>query len=176
MIVHGIGGYAGIHWQGWLKQELERRDYRVVMPTLPAADHPDRTTWRRAVTRIMNKHQSEPLIIVTHSLGVVSVLDALEQSENRARALISVSGFCSDYGAELNSYFLKEKPIDFARVVPKLKKSVVLFGDNDPYVPQANLKELALKLKVKPIIIKHGGHLNTDAGYTRFPRLVGEIM
>ena len=50
--------------------------------------------------------------------------------------------------------------------------SAVLFGDDDPYVPQEVLYSLAKQLGVQPEIIKNGGHLNTDSGYETFPRLV----
>lgn len=174
LILHGIGGRAGIHWEGWLAAELEKLGKRVIMPTLPDAGRPDRKTWLNSVKEILTNVDPADLVIVGHSLGVVTALDFIEQSP--VKALISVSGFAFDYGAEMNGYFLKEKTVDFSRVNNNLHKAFVIYGDNDPYVPQAILKSLASDLKVKPEIIPNGGHLNTDADYNTFPRLLEIIQ
>lgn len=175
LILHGVGGYAGIHWQKWLKEELEKGGFNVIMPTLPNADHPDRKTWKTIAHTLISKLDARHVIIVGHSLGVVTAIDIVEKLKEPIRALFSVSGMCSDYGAELNSYFLKEKNINFEKVKKNIKKSIVFFANNDPYVPQEKLFELANNLKVKPIIIHNGGHLNTDAGFITFPQLLKEI-
>lgn len=90
--------------------------------------------------------------------------------------LVSVSGFASDYGLELNSYFLREKDIDFDIVCRHTKQNKVIYSDNDPYVIQQALKEVADKLHVDPIIIHDGGHLNAAAGFTEFPLLLDAVL
>lgn len=172
LIIHGIGGYAGIHWQQWLYDELIKKGHEVLMPEMPAPDHPNRKEWLEIVKKLVSKIDLSKLIIIGHSLGVVSALDFIEQSEKPIKALVSVSGFSEDSGSELNSYFLGEKEIDFEKVNKNLGKSFVLYGDNDPYVPQKELKLLADNLNVGPIIFIGGGHLNTDSGFTKFPELL----
>lgn len=172
LILHGIGGYAGIHWQQWLHDELVKKGYDVLMPELPNSEKPDRGEWLETVKKLVSKIDLFELIIVGHSLGVVTALDFIEQSKKPIKVLISVSGFAKDLGAEINSYFMKVKEIDFEKVKKNLEKSYVLYGDNDPYVPQKELKLLADNLGAEPIIFPNGGHLNTDAGYTKFPKLL----
>lgn len=172
LILHGIQGHAGIHWQKWLNDQLIAQGHKVLMPNLPKAEHPDRSEWLQTVKGVITDYDLSDLVIVGHSLSVVTALDFIEQAPVSIKALVSVSGFSKDYKAELNSYFLKEKEIDFAKVKKNLKKAVVIYGDNDPYVPQEILKLLADKLNVKPTVIKSGGHLNTDAGFTTFPKLL----
>lgn len=172
LILHGIQGYAGIHWQKWLNDQLTAKGHRVLMSNLPNAEHPDRSQWLQTVKKIVADCDLSDLVIVGHSLGVVTALDFIEQASVSIKALVSVSGFSKDYNAELNSYFLKEKDINFEKARKNLKKAVVIYGDNDPYVPQEILKLLADKLNVKPTIIKNGGHLNTDAGFATFPELL----
>ncbi|HUW22228.1 MAG TPA: alpha/beta fold hydrolase [Candidatus Bathyarchaeia archaeon] len=172
LILHGIGGYAGIHWQQWLYDRLIEKGYQVIMPGLPNPDHPDRTKWTKVVRKVIKGVDLKDLVIIGHSLGVVTALDVIEELNCPVKALISVSGFSQDYGAELNSYFLKEKEIDFDQINRNLKKAFVSYGDNDPYVPQEILKSLADRLGVKPQVFASGGHLNTDTGYTTFPELL----
>jgi uncharacterized protein len=175
LILHGIQGKAGENWTQWLSDSLSKKSYKVVMPNLTDADHPDRKTWFNEIKTIADK-LSNDLIIVAHSLGVTSALDYIEQSPNKIKGLVSVSGFADDYGLELNSYFLKEKQINFDKVNKNLEKAFVFYGDDDPYVTQEALKSLTNELKVIPIVIKNGGHLNSSAGFTEFPKLLETVL
>jgi predicted alpha/beta hydrolase family esterase len=112
------------------------------------------------------------LTIVGHSLGVTAALDFIEQAQETIKKLVSVSGFAIDYGAELNGYYLREKTIDFAKVRANLKAAAVFYADDDPYVTQHALQQLADLLHVEPTIIHEGGHLNSERGYTTFPAVL----
>lgn len=175
LIIHGIGGHAGIHWQQWLSDELMKRDCTVLMPDLPNSDRPDRKEWLAEIKKIIADVDQGELIIIAHSLGVTSALDFLEQTEAKINGLISVSGFAEPYGAELNNYFLSEKHIDFQKIKAHVNWAAVLYGDDDPYVTQQALRYVADALSVEPIVVPGGGHLNTEAGYTTLPQLL-EIL
>src|SRR5665213_2491195 len=116
LIIHGIGGHAGIHWQQWMHDELAKSGSTVIMPNLSDSDHPDRNAWLDEVTKAIGDTKPSDLIIVGHSLGVTTALDFIEQTSISIKGLVSVSGFANDYGAELNSYFLKQRAIDFEKV------------------------------------------------------------
>lgn len=175
LILHAIGSHAGAHWEQWLHDQLTSQGHTVLMPNLPDAEHPDRATWLSTTQRVVANTPTDQLVLVGHSLGVVTALDFIEHSPTDVRALVSVAGFGKDYGAELNSYFMRERVIDFIKVRQKVGKSFVFYGDNDPYVPQDVLADLAAKLDVAPTVIHNGGHLNTDAGYTEFPALLAAM-
>jgi predicted alpha/beta hydrolase family esterase len=172
LILHGIGGHAGIHWQQWLHDELLKQEYIVLMPDLPEPDHPDRKIWLAEIQKTLDGVNLGQLTIVGHSLGVAAALDFIEQAADQINRLLAVSGFAEDYGAELNSYFLREKSIDFKKVRHNLRWAAVVYGDDDPYVTQAALRYLADSLGVQPVIIPKGGHLNTESGFTEFPQLI----
>lgn len=172
LILHAIGSHAGAHWEQWLHDQLTSQGHAVLMPNLPDAEHPNRATWLATVQNLVKNISTNELVLVGHSLGVVTALDFIEHSPTDVRGLVSVAGFGKDYGAELNSYFMRERVIDFVKVRQKVGKSFVYYGDNDPYVPQEVLADLAAKLDVAPTIMHNGAHLNTDAGYTSFPKLL----
>jgi hypothetical protein len=172
LIIHGIGGYAGIHWQQWLHDELVKSGNKVLMPNFSDPDHPDRNIWLEEVKNEVKDIDLSDLVIIGHSLGATTALDFIEQSSVPIKGFISVSGFASDYGAELNGYFLRSKDIDFTKARNNIEHSSVIYGDNDPYVTQPALQEVSLGLKVSPLVIHRGGHLNSEAGYTKFPKLL----
>lgn len=175
LILHGVDGHAGIHWQEWLHNELIVLGHKVIMPTLPDAHHPSRHTWLSTIQQLVAHVPTSELVLVGHSLGVASALDFIEASATAVKGLVSVSGFANDYGSELNSYFMEERTMDFAKVNEHLENAFVFYGDNDPYVPQTELANLATQLNVSPTIISNGGHLNTDAGFTTFSELLTTI-
>jgi predicted alpha/beta hydrolase family esterase len=172
LILHGINGHAGIHWQQWLAEQLIEQGQTVIMPNLPQPEKPIRKEWLKTIQILTKEVDLANLIIVGHSLGVPSALDYIQTIERPIKGLISVSGFADDYGLELNSYFMKEKEISFEVVTKNVQQTYVVFGNNDPYVPQAILHNLAAKLGVTPVVIKEGGHLNTRSGFESFPLLL----
>src|ERR1017187_4541621 len=175
LILHGIGGYGGIHWQQWLRDKLTSKGYNVFMPSLSESEHPDRHTWLEQTIQIVGNSPTENLIIIGNSLGVTTALDFIETLSSPIKALICVSGFSDDYGADFNSYFLREKVINFDKVRRNVRKCTVIYGDDDPYVTQEALSSLAQNLKVEATVIHNGGHLNTEAGFIQFPVLLHVI-
>jgi len=71
----------------------------------------------------------------------------------------------------VNKTFYQEH-FDFDSLRKLVKKSYVLYGTEDPYVPEEQPKLFAEKMNSKLIVIPHGGHLNTEAGFTTFPELL----
>ncbi|PIU68687.1 hypothetical protein COS81_03035 [candidate division WWE3 bacterium CG06_land_8_20_14_3_00_42_16] len=172
LIIHGIEGRAGDHWEQWLHDELLKRGLKVIMPSLPESVHPQRKAWEQKIRELTASTDPRNLIIVGHSLGATTALDCIEQLDKPLKTLISVSGFAEDYGAELNSYFLRARTIEMEKVKQNVRQAYVLYGDNDPYVSQPVLKSLADKLGVEPLVLKNGGHLNSTAGFTKFPQIL----
>lgn len=151
LIVHGIMGRAGIHWQQWLHDELARNGHTVLMPEMPHAEHPDRTEWLETIKTVTADIAVEDLVIIGHSLGVTTALDFVESVSTPVRGLVSVAGFARDWQAELNSYFLAERTIDLAAVRTHVRSAAVFFADTDPYVPQEELWYVARELGVEPL-------------------------
>lgn len=172
LIVHGINGYAGIDWQKWLHDQLVELGHTVVMPNMPDASHPNRTTWFTILQQKIVPIPKHELSIIGHSLGVASCLDLIERLTQPIKAFVSVSGFYQDYGLENNSYFMKGKNIDFQKVNLNVEQKYVIYGSDDSYAPRSALQAIADQFQVDPIVIRGGGHLNASSGYTKFPQLL----
>lgn len=176
LILHGIQGKAGKHWMQWLHDQLVLKGHQVIMPTLPEPDNPNPQEWRSKIAELLKGIDNSQLIMVGHSMGVPAALDYLQNVNKPILGLISVSGFSRDYGAELNTEFMSQLNINTTEVAKLIKHKMVIFGDDDPYVPQEELQNLANELEVESLIIPNAGHLNTSAGYTKLPQAVEFIV
>ena len=74
----------------------------------------------------------------------------------------------------LNSSFLAA-PLQWDKIRNSSQTFQCLIGSNDPYVPFEQPISISQKLNCSPIIIKDGGHLNSESGYNEFPQLISEL-
>jgi len=56
LIIHGIEGHAGIHWQKWLHDNLIEKGFKVIMPNLPSSNHPIRFLWLQAIKKELQNY------------------------------------------------------------------------------------------------------------------------
>ena len=52
---------------------------------------------------------------------------------------------------------------------------ICYYSDNDPYVKYDIEKDFADKVSNKQYIIKNGGHINLESGYTEFEEILDNI-
>ncbi len=64
---------------------------------------------------------------------------------------------------------------DLANVKNYCNDIVCYYSDNDPYVSYEAEKSFADTIADKQFIIKDGGHLNAESGYTEFEEILKEI-
>ena len=64
---------------------------------------------------------------------------------------------------------------NFDDVKKYCKDIVCYYSDNDPYVKYDVEKAFADKLTDKQYVIKNGGHINAETGYTKFEEVLKEI-
>jgi len=117
-------------------------------------------------------------VLVGHSLGAAFILRILERADHPIAGSFLVSGFLGELGLpdfdKVNADFVT-KPVNWARVKRNGGHIKVYNGDNDPYVPIDRGREIALRLGSDLTIIKGGGHINTEAGFTTFPLLLEDL-
>jgi serine hydrolase len=174
-IIHGAYGNPEENWSPWLTKELEKRGYTVTVPQFPTPDGQSLTNWMKAFASYKDKLTPDSLLI-GHSIGVAFILSLLENLSQPVHGVFLVSGFISDLNNEqfdsINASFYKKS---FQWDTIKNNNFYIFHGDNDPYVPLEKAEELAEKLESNVIVIKDGGHLNNDAGFSTFPELLEVI-
>lgn len=55
---------------------------------------------------------------------------------------------------------------------PYVKEKIVIYGSDDPYIPQETFHNFATHLGAEEVIITNGGHLNTAAGFNEFSKVL----
>ena len=76
---------------------------------------------------------------------------------------------------EKSNTTLNEKNLVYDDVKKYCKDIVCYYSDNDPYVKYDVEKTFADKLTDKQYVIKNGGHINAETGYTKFEEILKEI-
>jgi serine hydrolase len=174
-IFHGANGGPNDNWIPWLKKELEKLGYTVIVPQFPTPKDQSLKNWLNVFDRYKREINGETLMI-GHSIGATFILSALERYELPINSVYLVSGFISDLGLkqfdEINESFYN-KSFNWENL--RENCFYIFHGDNDPYVPLEKANELARKLASHVILIKNGGHLNTAAGYEKFDFLLEKI-
>ena len=176
-IIHGVYADPDANWFPWLKQELEKSGFEVIVPKFPTPLDQSLESWFRAFSNYENKINEET-VLIGHSLGAAFILNYLERTNKKIKAAILVAGFHKLLGSkydEINKTFI-DKDFDWNKIKNNCNKFFVFASDNDEYIPLEIGKELAQNLGAELNIVHDGGHLNKKDGYDNFPLLLETII
>ena len=194
IIFHGAFGSTKENWFPWLKNELEKLNQQVILEQFPIDDYDEITkigptipsknqnliNWFKAFEKcILPKiNREDKLVFIGHSLAPVFILHLVNKYDLKLKAGIFASPFLTFLHEKdvwqfdhVNSSFYKTD-FDFKKIKKHLLNSYVIYGDNDPYVDKKFPLDFAKKMDSKIIIVKKGGHLNEEFGYTKFPLIL----
>lgn len=175
-IFHGIEGHPGENWFPWLRERLEARGHRVIIPAFPHAETPDLQEWThhfRAYASLVD----DETVFIGHSLGAAFALRLLERLDRPINATFLVApvwGFMGNaFDARMATF--TEQPFDWPAIRKSGGRCVVLYSDNDPYIRETSSKDLADLFGGGSVLVSGAGHFNAKAGYTTFPILLERI-
>lgn len=181
IIAHCWGGGPDYIWYPYVKNELEKEGFEVIVPQLPDTENPNLNTWLPALKDVVGKIDKDTYLI-GHSAGCITIMRLLEslQDEQKAGGVVFVAGFTNDLGfGELKSFFTT--PIDYEKIKKHSGTFVDIFSDNDPYVPLSESEVLKKKLGVE-MVFKPGMSHFSDVGdgggisCTELPDVVDKIL
>ena len=176
-IIHGAYGHPAENWIPWLKVELEKLNCFVAVPKFPTPEGQTLANWLE-VFSVYEPFLNKSALMVGHSLGPAFILNVLEKLESPIKAAFLVAGFVgllgnSDFDS-INKTFV-DKDFAWEKIKHNCQKFYIFHSNNDPYIPLSQGRDLAKKLDAELIIIKHGGHLNEQAGFKKFDLLLKRI-
>ena len=176
-IIHGIYGHPEENWFPWLKKELEKKEYQVVVPIFPTPIGQSLENWLKVIKKYEDEINNET-VFIGHSLGAAFILNYLEKSDKEVKATFLVAGYhkmLDNKFRELNKTFV-DKQFNWGTIKSRCNNFFIFASDNDEYIPLKVTKELANNLDAELIIINNGGHLNKQSGYYKFTPLLDKII
>lgn len=173
--IHGSFGSPYCNWFGWLYTTITERGQEMIIPQFPTGARQNYKNWSNILKGYLDIGIiNENTIIIGHSIAPIFICNFLIEHQIKVKRLIFVCGFnnvfniAPDYDM-VNSDMYTE---NIERVHEFCDDIVCLYSDNDPYVPYEKEKEFADRVSDRREIIKGGGHLNAETGYTRFNELL----
>ena len=173
IIIHGSFGSKDGNWFPWLKNKLS--DKNVIVPQMPVGvGNQNFENWSKVLDELSI---DENTTIIAHSIAPVFVCKYLITNKIKVKKLIFVCGFNNYLGIDKDFDSVNEPMfIDNYKDVKNYCNDITCFySANDPYVKYEVEKEFADTLTDKQIIIKNGGHVNAESGYTKFDEIL-EIL
>jgi predicted alpha/beta hydrolase family esterase len=156
-------------WAAWLKTELEALGFETFFETMPDSIIARAEYW----LPFLKEHVqvSEHDVIIGYSSGAVAAMRYAE--ENRILGSVLISPCYTDAGDALekqSGYY--DKPCQWEKIKANQKKIALIWGDDDPYIPQNEFEFIAKQLDPAQIKIHEGKHFIER---TDFPELLRYI-
>ena len=189
ILVHGFGAGPDDHWFPWLARTVRH----VEVPQLPHPETPEASTWASTIAERIGTSPDglAGLAIVTHSLGGLTALRAIERviacgspvngDGQHLAAFIAVAPFAQQLPptgeAELDHFLVTGlsdflKGADPRELRPFLGATTVIHSDNDPLVPQEASLDVAAALGADVVTVPGAGHFLASDGVTSLPQIV----
>ena len=173
IIIHGSFGSKDGNWFPWLKNKL--KDKNVVVPQMPiGVGNQNFENWSKVLDELKINNNT---IIIAHSIAPIFVCNYLITNKIKVKKLIFVCGFNNYLGIDPD-FDAVNKPmfIDNLEDVKNYCNNIICFySDNDPYVKFEVEKSFADSISNEQYIIKNGGHINAENGYTEFEEILKVI-
>ena len=187
-LINGWEGRPDNHWFPWLSLELKARGFEVNAPQMPAGTRMNGdnergytqmlkvSEWLEFLKGYVGKPDGDTYF-VGHSLGCISVARYLAElpPKHRVGGCVFVAGFSGRLNIpEIAEFY--SLPFDPEKAKAHCDKFVMIFSDNDPYVPVAKSLEFANQLGAKTILLRGKGHLCASDGVMSLPSALSALL
>lgn len=176
-IIHGSFGSPFGNWFPWLNNYL--CDSSVYVPQFPiGVGYQNYENWSNLLKYYLDLGLiNENTVIIAHSIGPVFVSKFLVMNKVKVKKLIFVCGFNNYLGLNEEYDFVNESMyFDNLADVKKYSNEIICFySDDDPYVKYEVEKEFADSIATTQVVVKNGGHINSESGYTSFEEIINYI-
>lgn len=175
IVLHGSFGSKDGNWFPWIKEQLENKNLKVDVPQMPVGvGNQNFDNWSDELNKL---DINENTIIIAHSIAPVFVCKYLINNKIKVKKLIFVCGFNNYLGIDPDFDAVNEPMfLDNLEDIKNYCNDIICFySDNDPYVKYDVEKSFADTISNEQHIIKNGGHINAESGYTEFEEILKYI-
>lgn len=182
-IIHGWEFKPKHNWYLWLKKELEKRDFEVIVPEMPNTEAPEIKAWVQYLEGAVGQSDEETYF-VGHSIGCQTIFRYLEKTGKKVGGVVCVGGWFELTGIEEEGEEVAliarpwlETPIDFEKVRNTTDKFIAILSDDDYYVSfEKHKKSFKENLGAKIVVERSRGHFTADDGVTELPSALEVIL
>lgn len=177
LILHGAGNDSSGNWFPWLKEELEKRGYKVWVPDLPNSDVPVLKDWLETIFSNKDWKFDNDSIMIGHSSGatlILRILEELPQGIQINKAILVAAPI--DKGSKPEYFQYKEdltrQRFNWDKIKMSVKQFYFIASDNDPYdCGIRHAEEMQSHLGGEIIFKLDQGHFNLEVGpqYKKIP-------
>lgn len=170
VLVHGWHGNGNNHWFPWLRNELEKRKWKVIALDLPGEEKPELNEWLAVFNKEIKPDRQ--MVFVGHSLGCIAILRYLEQLKEsvKIQGCIFVAGFTHDLAPELRSFIKPE--LNLGKVFEHCDNFKIIGSRDDKIVHFEEVLKLQSLLHGELIIDDKKGHFTTSDGVLELPSVL----
>lgn len=162
-----------------MRKEIEKRNFEVYTPDFPTGvGFQNYNNWSKLLKCYLDLEiLNENTTIFAHSIAPVFICKFLIENKVKVKRLVFVCGFnnylgiAEDYDAVNESMYFN----NLEDIKEYCDDIICYYSENDSYVKYEAEKEFANTITTNQIIIKNGGHLNSESGYEEFDDLVKYI-
>ena len=163
-IVHRWEATTSSDWYPWLKEQLEKSGFSVVLVDVPDTMDPVPERWVAKLEADIGT-PDQKTFLVGHSLGAQTVLKYLEESDAKIGGIVLVAPWPRQTKKdeedpqffEMSKRWLDKEP-NWNKITKNTNGTIVIFSDNDPFVPLGDAQIFKERLNAKVIIEKGKGH------------------
>jgi len=184
IIAHGWGGSPKEGWFPWLKNQLEIKEFEVIIPQLPDPENPRIQNWVPALSEAIST-PDEHTYLVGHSMGCQTIARYLESLPGGVilGGAVFVAGFFKRLTGleddpdvqETDKHWL-ETPLDLKKAKEHIKGSIAIFSDDDPHVPLDNQDDFKNLLGSKIVVEHNQGHFSGSTGTMELPVVLDAVL
>lgn len=180
IIVHQWMAGADGDWRPWLKEELEKLGYKVLVPEMPDIDTPIIKKWVDKLAEVVGTPDSDTYF-VGHSIGCQTIIRYLETINIPVGGAVFVAGWFNlqnleDKETEKIAKPWIETPIDLEKVKSILPEATLIISDNDPFNCFEENKAKFAQIMTKGIVMPNAGHFETKNGFIELPEVLSELI
>ena len=156
VFVHGNGSTTWqVDWAVWLKRKLDGMGFPTHFETMPDSILARRDIWLPYLQDVVEVGPND--VLIGWSSGAVAAMRYAET--HKLLGSILISPCYTDLGEEsekASGYY--DDPWCWKDIKTNQKKIALVFGDDDPYIPQSEFAYIAVHIGPEKLKIPGGGH------------------
>jgi predicted alpha/beta hydrolase family esterase len=171
IFLHGNGSTSwAFAWTPWFKEELTKKGYASAFETFPDPKIARAKFWLPFLEEELGAGEND--VLVGWSSGAVAAMRYAETHKVRGSVLISPSYTDLEDDLEKQSGYF-DHPWNWPDIRQNQKDICLIYGDDDPYIPQAEFDFIAAQLQARVIEVPGGKHF---IDFNEFPELMEYVI